>query len=68
MWLPDWLYEILPFVYLIAGTVAIIQINTFIGYVVGALLLFAALMIFKMRIDYRNFKETIRLAKDLTEI
>lgn len=67
MWLPDWLYEALPFLYLAAGFAAIFHFDTPAGYGVGALLLLAALLIFKMRMDYRTFKETIRLAEDLIE-
>ena len=67
IWWPDWLYESMPFIYAIAGLVTILHFETPAGYGVGALLLIAALVILKMRNDYRNFKETIRLAEDLLE-
>ena len=67
MWLPNWLYEAMPFVYALAGILAILQVQTLAGYTVGALLLLAAVMILKMRLDNRNLKETIELAKYLNE-
>ena len=67
MWLPDWLYEAMPFVYMVAGFAAIFHFGTPAGLAVGVLLLLAALMILKMRKDARAFKETIRLAEDLID-
>lgn len=67
MWLPDWLYEVLPFVYMAAGIVAFSHFNTPIAYGAGALFVLASLLIFKMRMDYRNFKETIELFRDMVE-
>lgn len=67
IWWPDWLYESMPIIYAVAGLVTILHFETPAGYSVGALLLLAALVILKMRNDYRNFKETIRLAEDLME-
>ena len=67
LWWPDWIYESMPFVYALAGLVTIFHSETPVGYGAGALLLLAALLILKMRNDYRNFKDTIRLAEDLRE-
>ena len=67
MWWPDWLYESMPFMYAVAGIATISHFDTLAGYGVGALLLLAALLILKMRMDYRTFKETVRLFKDLTD-
>lgn len=67
MWLPDWLYEALPFVYVAGGLATISHFDTPAGHGAGALLLFAALVILKMRNDYRNFKDTINMAKHLME-
>ncbi len=65
IWWPNWLYESMPFIYAVAGLATISSADTPAGYGVGGLLLLAALVILKMRNDYRKFKETIRLAKDL---
>jgi hypothetical protein len=67
IWWPDWLYESLPFIYAVAGLVAISSADTQAGYVVGGLFLLAALVILKMRNDFRKFKETISLAEYLME-
>ena len=67
IWWPDWLYESMPFVYAVTGLATICHVDTPVGYGAGALFLLAALVILKMRNDYRNLKETIRLAEDLME-
>ena len=67
IWWPDWLYESMPFIYAVAGLATISYVDAPTGYGAGALLLLAALVILKMRNDYRNFKETIRLAEYLME-
>ncbi len=67
VWWPDWLYESMPYIYAVAGLVTILYSETPAGHGAGALLLLAAVVTLKMRIDYRNLKETIRLAEDLLE-
>jgi hypothetical protein len=67
LWLPDWLYESLPVVYLVAGLATIIHFESPAGYGAGALLLLAAILILKMRRDYRAVRETVRLARELTD-
>jgi len=67
LWLPDWLYESIPFVYLAAGCAAILHSTTLAGYAAGALLLLAAVLILKMRKDYRTARDTIRLARELID-
>ena len=67
IWWPDWLYESMPYIYAVAGLAVISHVDTPTGYGAGALLLLAAFVIMKMRNDYRNFKETIRLAEYLME-
>ena len=67
IWWPAWIYESMPILYGVAGVATILLSDTAAGYGVGALLLLAALLILKMRMDYRHFNETIRLAKYLME-
>lgn len=55
-WKPDWLYEVMPFVYLFAGLAVMYQFNSLAGYGAGALLLIAAFLIWIMRIEYRTRK------------
>lgn len=68
IWWPDWLYESMPLVYAAAGILAIIHFESPEGYAAGALLLLAAVVILKMRRDYRNLKSTIRLARELIDM
>jgi hypothetical protein len=67
MWLPNWLYEVMPLIYALAGILAILQFHTLVGYVAGALLLLAAGVFIKMRVENRNLKETIKLARYLND-
>jgi hypothetical protein len=57
----------MPFVYLVAGLATIFHFESLAGYGAGGLLLLAAVLIMKMRSDYRRFRDTIRLAHDLTD-
>ena len=52
-WQPIWLYEVIPFVYLLSGFAIIYHFDSLIGYAVGGLLLIAALQIWVMRFKYR---------------
>lgn len=54
MWLPDKVYEILPYVYGIAGLVTCYVFATPIGYISGLILLVTAWLVWMMRRDYRN--------------
>ena len=54
MWLPDWIYELLPYLYASAGVVTIIYFETSLGYASGILLNFTAGIIWLMRRDYRQ--------------
>lgn len=53
-WLPVWLYEVMPFIYLLAGFAVSYRYDSLVGYVVGGLLLIAAIIIWAMRIRYRS--------------
>ena len=57
-WKPDWLYELMPYIYSMSGIAAIFYFDTVAGYGAGGLLLLAAALIWKMRKDYRSFKHT----------
>ena len=59
-WKPDWLYEIMPYIYSVAGLAAILHFGTPAGYGAGALLLIAAFLIWMMRKENRSFKNTIK--------
>ena len=48
-WKTDWLYQAMPFIYLIAGVVALIYVDTPPGYVAGALLILTACLIWMKR-------------------
>ena len=52
-WQPLWLYELMPFGYLLSGLAIIYHFDSLIGYGVGGLLLIAALQIWVMRLKYR---------------
>ncbi len=52
--IPDRLYELLPYLYAIAGVVTINYFETSLGYASGILLIFTAGIIWLMRSDYRQ--------------
>jgi hypothetical protein len=54
MWLPDWLYKLSPYLYLIFGMVAINHLETITGFASGLLLNFAAGTVLMMRYGYRK--------------
>jgi hypothetical protein len=54
-WKPDWLYEVMPYIYSVAGLAAILHFGTPAGYGAGALLLMAAFLIWIMRKENRSF-------------
>jgi len=41
-WKPYWLYQVMPFIYLIAGVAALVYVDTPLGYAAGALLILTA--------------------------
>ena len=50
---PILLYELLPFIYLVAGFTVFYHYDSFIGYGVGGLLLITSIIIWAMRLKYR---------------
>lgn len=52
-WKPDWLYKLMPFVYVLASLVTFYYFDSLPGYGAGSLFLIAALLIWKMRIENR---------------
>lgn len=63
MWLPDKLYEFLPFLYGIAGLVTFYKFDTAIGYASGSLLMLTACLVWMMRRDYRQVNSKKRKYK-----
>jgi hypothetical protein len=58
---PNWIYRILPFVYVVVGLAVVVKMDSTIAVASGVLLLIAGLLVLKMRADYRN---QVRAAKD----
>jgi len=54
MWLPEKFYELLPYLYIIGGLIAISDVDTPLGYASGCLLILTGGVIFLMRRDYRQ--------------
>jgi hypothetical protein len=54
MWLPDKLYELLPYLYATAGFGTAVYFDTPVGYASGFLLLLTAGLVWMMRRDYRQ--------------
>lgn len=51
---PDWLYEILPYVYLVAGLTTILTLRNLMGTVSGLLLISAGAAVWLLRRSYRR--------------
>lgn len=51
---PDWIYEPLPYLYLLVGGVALAGVDITAGRISGLLLISAAALIIKMRRDSRR--------------
>jgi hypothetical protein len=64
MWLPKWLYDLLPYLYAVAGISAASILHTAIGYMAGLVFLSTACLIWIMRRDYRQGKADSRKASD----
>ena len=60
MWLPDWLYKSLPFLYVIAGSITMTHFDAVTGYISGLLLIFTGGVVIMMRLDYRQKKPKIK--------
>jgi hypothetical protein len=58
--IPGKLYELLPYLYGIAGVVMIINFNSFIGDASGLLIILFAGIIFLKRSDYRQQKVNMK--------
>lgn len=56
-WKPDWLYEAMPYLYMVTGLVTMLYFDSTAGYVSGALFMVAVLTIGVMRIEHRSFKK-----------
>ena len=54
MWLPDWLYKLLPYLYVIAGVFTITTFDVVTGHMSGLLLIFTGGIVVLMRLDYRQ--------------
>lgn len=59
-WQPIWLYEVLPFVYILSGFACSYYFDSPFGYTTGALLFVAALLVWVMRFRYRARKALSR--------
>ena len=53
---PDWLYEAMPYLYLVTGVVVILYFDSTAGYVSGTLFLVAVASILIMRRHNRTFR------------
>lgn len=58
-WKPDWLYDAMPYVYLVAGFATIIYFDAPTGYGSGILLLIAAVLIWVKRKKNKDCKGAI---------
>jgi uncharacterized membrane protein YkvI len=63
MWKPDWLYELMPYIYMVAGISAMLHFDKPVGYWSGAILIVAAILILLMRIENRAFKHVEAINK-----
>jgi hypothetical protein len=53
---PDWLYEAMPYLYLVTGVVVMLYFSSTAGYVSGTLFLVAVASILVMRRQNRTFR------------
>ena len=56
MWLPDWLYRALPFIYTFFGFLCLFA-GGWMSYAAGGMLLVAAFIIWKLRKIHRQLRE-----------
>jgi len=55
-WKPDWLYEAMPYLYLVTGVVVMLYFNSTAGYISGTLFLVVVGSILVMRRQNRSFR------------
>jgi uncharacterized membrane protein len=55
-WKPDWLYESMPYIYMVSGIATMLYFDIPVGYWSGVLLVVAAVLIMLMRIENRALK------------
>lgn len=67
-WKPDWLYESMPYIYMVSGVAAMLYFDIPIGFWSGVLLVVAAVLIMLMRIENRVFKHVQVIKKDSKSI
>lgn len=51
---PDWLYEPLPYLYVLMGLIATIVLDAIVGKISGVLLISAGFVIWNLRFTYRR--------------
>jgi hypothetical protein len=54
MFLPDWVYRSLPFMYVMAGLIVASKMDHAFGVGAGVLLVATGLYVWKMRYEYRH--------------
>jgi hypothetical protein len=54
MWLPDWLYIVLPHIYAAMGILAIYSGDNAVSVGSGVLLVFTAFLVWKLRSEYKT--------------
>ncbi len=54
MFLPDRIYRMLPFAYIVVGIIVATEMDSLLGTGSGVLLGITGLLIWKMRVDYRR--------------
>lgn len=63
-YLPEPLYEILPYLYGTVGGISVFSIGNGLGVFSGALFLMASLMVWKMRKDHRSGERAAQFTID----
>jgi hypothetical protein len=54
MWLPNWLYRILPFIYSVTGLVCFYFSENWIACLSGVLLITAGIIVWKLRKEFKD--------------
>jgi hypothetical protein len=54
MWLPDWIYELLPYLYAVSGSATVVFFDKALSRISGVLLLLTAGIIWVTRRNYRQ--------------
>jgi hypothetical protein len=63
--IPDWLYEPLPYLYVLMGLIATIVLEAIVGKISGILLISAGFVIWNLRFTYRRRRRRPQ-ARDLS--